>query len=325
MTALPRVLVLDDYERAALRFGPWERLDRRIDLRVLNEPVQTSQLLEAAEGVEILVAMRERTRFDRPLLEKLCHVKLLVTTGHRNPSIDLVAAQDTGITVCDTRNSNTLGATMSSLAELTWALILTTCRRVVENVGTLRGGRWGGEVGASLEGRTLGLFGFGLIGSQVAQIGRAFGMRPIAWSPSLTEARAAASGAVAVSREELFEGSNILSVHARVNPTSIGSIGIGELASMPRDSILINTARAAVIDEQAVRTALDRGILSRVAMDVHWQEPAPADSWYLKDPRVIATPHIGYVVDRSFKVFFNDVVDDIEAYLAGTPIRLLLP
>lgn len=325
MSGRRRALVLDDYERAALRFGPWDRIAERVELEVSHQPMTPEQVAAAAAGVEVLVAMRERTRFNRALLEQLDDVRLLVTTGHRNASIDLAAARELGIVVCDTRNSNTTGATKSPLAELTWTLILASCRRLVENAEAVRGGGWAGELGVSLEGHTLGVYGFGLIGAQVAEIGRAFGLQPIAWSPTLTPERAAERGAKAVSREELFAQSNILSLHARVNPTSVGSVGVAELGAMPRGSILVNTARAALLHEGAVRAALDDGTLSRFAMDVHWQEPAAADAWYRRHPRVLATPHIGYVVDRSFRVFFHDVVENIEAYLDGSPIRLLLP
>ena len=313
-------LILDDYQQAALALADWSRLSERVAVSSIAEHIPDHDTLVARiEQAEILVIMRERTPFPAALLERLPRLELLVTSGMRNLAIDVAAANARGITVCGTESSPT------PPTELTWALILGLARHVVPESRNLRdGGRWQSTIGTDLAGATLGILGLGKIGARIAAIGRAFGMRVIAWSPNLDDARAAAAGVErAASKEALLEASDVVTIHLVLGDRTRGLLGAAELRRMRRNAVLVNTARAPIVDQAALVQALEDGWIAGAGLDVFEAEPLPADSPFRRLPNVLALPHLGYVSRDNYRTFFTQAVEDIEAWLAGAPIRKL--
>ncbi|MFE2158625.1 D-2-hydroxyacid dehydrogenase family protein [Streptomyces lydicus] len=316
----PRCAVLDDYQGVALSTADWSPLADAVDVRTLRQPFRSEDEVVAAIGdCEIVVAMRERTPFPASLLARLPRLRLLITSGMRNAAIDLDAAARHGVTVCGTA-SNT-----EPPVELTWALILGLARDVVtENTALRAGGPWQSTLGADLHGRTLGLLGLGKIGTRVARIGLAFGMDVVAWSRNLTPERAAEAGVRATAtKEELLEGSDFVSVHLVLGERTRGLLGADELRRMRPTSYLINTSRAAIVDQSALLQALRENWIAGAGLDVFEQEPLPADHPLRTLPNVLALPHLGYVTRRNYEGYFQQAVEDITAFLAGAPIRQL--
>ncbi|POX43087.1 hydroxyacid dehydrogenase [Streptomyces sp. Ru73] len=315
-----RCAVLDDYQGVALSMADWSTVAGDVEVRAVREYFgDRDRLVEEIGDCEILVAMRERTPFPEELFARLPRLRLLITSGMRNASIDLTAAARHGVTVCGT-DSNT-----EPPVELTWALLLGLARGIVrENTALREGGPWQSTVGADLYGRRLGLLGLGKIGTRVAAVGRAFGMDVTAWSRNLTDERAEAAGARrAASLEELLESSDFVSVHLVLGERTRGLIGEAELKRMRPTAYLVNTSRAALVDQDALATALREGWIAGAATDVFDQEPLPADHPYRSLPNLLATPHLGYVTRRNYEVYFQQAVEDITAFLAGTPVRQL--
>jgi phosphoglycerate dehydrogenase-like enzyme len=242
-----------------------------------------------------------------------------VTTGLRNNGIDLPAARDHGVTVCHTRS----GSTELGTSELTWALILGAARHIPLEDRRMRAGRWQTTIGTTLHGKTLGVLGLGRLGARVAAIGAAFGMQVIAWSPNLTAERAAAAGARMVTREELFARSDVLTIHLVLGPSTRGIVDAGQLARMRSSAILVNTSRGQLVDENALVEALAEKRIAAAALDVFEREPLAADHPLLRMDNVVLSPHLGYVTRESYGIFFEDVVENIAAYLSGSPIRVL--
>ena len=264
-----------------------------------------------------VVAMRERTPFRRSLLERLPNLRLLVTTGMRNASIDVGAANDNGVTVCGTNGLP------YPTAELTWALILALVRKVPTEDRATREGRWQVTMGEGLRGKTLGVLGLGNLGSQVAAVGVAFGMRVIAWSQNLTAERASQFGAKLVSKEELLRSSDILTIHTILSRRTRGLIGADELGMMKRSAYLVNTSRGPIVDEEALIAALRSGAIAGAGLDVFDTEPLPADHPLRSLPNTVLTPHMGYVTAETYRVFYGDAVEDVRAFLAGAPVRVI--
>ncbi|WP_267355104.1 MULTISPECIES: D-2-hydroxyacid dehydrogenase family protein [unclassified Methylobacterium] len=313
-------LILDDYQQVALALADWTRLSDRVAISAIAEPIPDREALVARiDQVEILVIMRERTPFPAALLERLPRLELLVTSGLRNLAIDVAAAKARGITVCGTDSSPT------PPTELTWALILGLARHIPQENQALRtGGPWQSTLGTDLAGATLGLLGLGKIGTRVAAIGRAFGMRVIAWSPNLDEGRAAAAGVErAASKEALLEASDVVSIHLVLGERTRGLLGEVELRRMRKSAYLVNTSRAPIVDQAALRRALEEGWIAGAGLDVFEIEPLPADDPFRRLPNVLALPHLGYVTRDNYRTYFTQAVDDIEAWLAGSPIRTL--
>ncbi|WP_411731999.1 D-2-hydroxyacid dehydrogenase family protein [Paeniglutamicibacter sp.] len=317
-----RIAILDDYQNVARSLADWDSLP--------GETVFFSGFLghaddavcQALQDFDVVVAMRERTPFTAERLRKLPKLKLLVTTGMRNASIDLDAARELGITVCGTFGS------LAATAEHTWALILAAARRLDVELFSASRPRaieqpWQQTLGTGLSGCTLGVFGLGKVGSQVARIGQAFGMDVIAHSQNLTAERAAEVGAELVTKEELFARSDVLTIHLKLSERTAQAVGARELGVMKPGSILVNTSRSAIIDEDALVDALGAGAPALAALDVFDVEPLPANHHLLQTPGVIATPHLGYVTEEQFGTFYAGAVQDIAAWLAGTPINLL--
>ena len=313
-------LILDDYQQVALALADWTRLSDRVAVSAIAEPIPDREALVARiDQAEILVIMRERTPFPAALLERLPRLELLVTSGLRNLAIDLAAAKARGITVCGTDSSPT------PPTELTWALILGLARHIPQENQALRtGGPWQSTLGTDLAGATLGLLGLGKIGTRVAAIGRAFGMRVIAWSPNLDEGRAAAAGVErAASKEALLEAGDVVSIHLVLGERTRGLLGEAELRRMRKSAYLVNTSRAPIVDQAALRRALAEGWIAGAGLDVFEIEPLPADDPFRRLPNVLALPHLGYVTRDNYRTYFTQTVDDIEAWLAGSAIRTL--
>ncbi|GJD35170.1 D-2-hydroxyacid dehydrogenase family protein [Methylobacterium aerolatum] len=313
-------LILDDYQDAALRFADWDRLAPGVRVGRIGEYIgDRDELVSRIGEAEILVIMRERTPFPADLLARLPRLKLLVTSGMRNLSIDLAAARQRGITVCGTESSPT------PPAELTWALILGLARHLPLEAGNLRAnGPWQSTVGVDLAGKTLGVMGLGKIGQRVAAVGRAFGMEVIAWSQNLTAERAAEAGAtLAPSKEALCEAADVLSLHLVLGERTRSIVGEAELRRMRESAFLINTSRAGLVDQAALVAALERGWIAGAGLDVFDTEPLPPDSLFRHLPNVLALPHLGYVSEANYRRFFTQAVEDIEAWLGGAPVRVL--
>ena len=315
-----RCAVLDDYQHVALNSADWSLLTDRVEVRVLHERVTDETALASRIGdCEIVVIMRERTPFTASLFARLPSLKLLVTSGMRNASIDLAAARERGVTVCGTASRS------DPPAEMTWALILGLARNVVKESTSLHlNGRWQSTIGVDLHGRTLGLLGLGNIGTRVARVGLAFGMRVLAWSQNLTEDRAAAAGVeLAGSKEGLLQASDYVSIHLVLSERTRGLIGPAELRRMKPTAYLINTSRAPIVDQQALRQALRENWIAGAGVDVFEVEPPPSDEPLRSLPNVLATPHLGYVTQASYGTYYGEAVEDIEAFLKGSPIRML--
>jgi phosphoglycerate dehydrogenase-like enzyme len=315
-----RVAVLDDYQGVALDLADWSRLDGRAEVEVFRDHLDDPDgLVERLRDVEVVVAMRERTPFPRAVLEKLGSLELLVTTGNRNAVIDVAACAEHGVTVCGT------GGEIQATSELTWALILAAARHVPTEVANVAGGRWMTTVGTDLYQATLGLCGLGRIGGRVARVGAAFGMELIAWSQNLTAERCARYGATLVTKEELFERSDFLTIHLVLSDRTRGLVGERELRAMKATAWLVNTSRGPICDENALARACEQRWIAGAALDAYGVEPLPPDHPFRRLDNVVATPHIGYVTERVYRIFFADVVEDIAAWLDGAPVRVVPP
>jgi len=320
-----KLAILDDYQRIALASADWERLRRRgIEITAFHEPFASTE--EAAARLapfDIVCLMRERTPFPRALIERLPRLKLVTLTGVRSPSLDASACAERGIPVSHTRAGNS-GA---STSELAWGLIIAAARDLARAERGMRAGRWheGLAGGAMLEGKRLGLIGLGKLGSRVARVGSAFGMDVVAWSENLTQERAISSGALYLPKDELLASADVISIHLVLSERTRGVIGAAEFAKMKRGAILVNTSRGPIVDEAAMIDALKSGRLGHAALDVYDREPLPAGHPLRALENVTLSPHLGYVTAEGFRMFYEDTVENIEAWLDGKPLRLLNP
>ncbi|MFF5442550.1 D-2-hydroxyacid dehydrogenase family protein [Streptomyces achromogenes] len=315
-----RCVVLDDFQGVATEAADWSVLGDRVEVVTLREHLHDEDALAAALAeYDIVVTLRERVPFPGSLISRLPRLKLLIASGMRNSVIDYAAAEAHGVTVCGTQSSGT------PPVELTWALLLGLARGIVQENNALRaGGPWQSTVGADLHGRRLGLLGLGRIGSRVARVGLAFGMRVCAWSQNLTKERAEELGVeLAGSKEELLAGSDFVSVHLALGERTRGLVGAAELALMKPTAYLVNTSRAAIVDQDALLTALHEGRIAGAGVDVFDIEPLPAGHPMRTAPRLLATPHLGYVSQANYTTYYGQAVENIQAYLAGSPVRRL--
>jgi phosphoglycerate dehydrogenase-like enzyme len=307
-----RIAVLDDYQDVALSLADWSVLDGRATVTVFNDHLADSDaVVERLQPFDIVCIMRERTPMTRAVIERLPKLRLICSTGSRNASIDLKAAEARGIQVVHT------GYFSAPTIELTWALILGSARNLVAENASLRGGGWQRFVGDDMAGRTLGLLGLGNVGGPVAQIGRAFGMNVIAWSQNLTAERAAAASAELVSKEELFRRADVVSVHVVLSDRTRGLIGAPELALMKPTARLVNTSRGPIVVEADLINALKARTIAGAAIDVFDQEPLPPDHPFRTLANLLATPHIGYVSRGLYTRFYQDTVENIHRWLDG--------
>jgi len=313
-----QVGVLDDYQNAAREFGPWSELGDAAEVTVFTDHVAgLDALAERLAPFDVVVAMRERTRFPREVLERLPRLRLLVSTGMGTAHIDAGAAKELGITVSGT------GGRPQPAAELTWALILGLARHVAAEDAGIRTGLWGRTVGMDLAGAVLGVIGLGNLGKRVATVGQAFGMRVIAWSQNLDPAGAAAAGVEAVDKQTLLRSADVVTIHLRLSERTRGLIGAADLALLKPTAFLVNTSRGPIVDEAALIDALRAGSIAGAGLDVFDVEPLPPDHPLRTAPRTLLTPHIGYVTAGSYQAFYSGAVEAILAFLDGHPIRLL--
>jgi phosphoglycerate dehydrogenase-like enzyme len=313
-----RIAVLDDYQGVAREMADWGSLGPDCEPVFFREHLSSLEVLaEKLGGFDVVVAMRERTPFPRALLEKLPRLRLLVTTGMRNRSIDVAAARERGITVCGTPSSS------GTTGELAWGLILSLFRHIPREDRALREGHWQTTLGLGLAGKTLGIIGLGNIGSQVARIGAAFNMEVIAWSQNLDAERARRAGAQRVERDELLARSDVVTLHLVLSDRTRGLIGARELALMKPTAFLVNTSRGPIVDEAALAGALAKGTLGGAGVDVYGVEPIGSDHPLLRAPNTVLTPHLGYVTRESYRAYFGGAVEDIAAWRRGAPLRVL--
>ena len=315
---MARVALLDDYQGVALRMADWKSLPAGTDVVAFPDHLADESALAARlADFDIVMAMRERTPFTRSLLERLPKLRLLITAGMRNASIDMKAAAARGVLVCGT------SGLPYPTAELAWGLILGLMRRIPAEDRATREGRWQVSLGLGLNGKTLGVLGLGTLGSRVARVGRAFEMTVLAWSQNLTAARAEEVGATLVAKDELLARSDIVSIHVVLSERTRGLVGARELELMKRTAYLVNTSRGPIVDEAALVRALREGTIAGAGLDVFEPEPLPADHPFRSLPNIVVTPHLGYVTEETYRVFYGHALEDVQAFLRGAPVRVL--
>jgi phosphoglycerate dehydrogenase-like enzyme len=316
-----RLSILDDYQGVALDMADWSPV-RSCGVEIALERhafADEDAVVRALADSEFVAAMRERTAFTKSVVERLPKLKLLITTGMRNASFDMATLKDRSVTVCGTGGPGGNEDT----AELAWGLILGAARRIAEDHQFMRQGGWQTRIGNRVAGKTLGLLGLGRLGSAVARVGLAFGMKAIAWSQNLTAEKAAAQGVERVEKDELFRRADILSVHLVLSPRSRGLVAAREIALMKPSAILVNTSRGPICDTDAIIAALKAGRLAYAGFDVYDKEPLPIDHPLRAAPNVILTPHIGYVTDENYRSSYPQIVENVTAFLDGKPIRVI--
>jgi phosphoglycerate dehydrogenase-like enzyme len=312
-----KVAILDDYQGVALQLADWTVLKGKADITVFRDHLSDlAALVERLKSFDVVCVMRERTPFSRSILEQLPNLKLLASTGVRNASIDLEAAHERGITVCGT------GYTSHGAIELTWALILAIVRNVPAEIASVRAGQWQISIGGDLKGKTIGVVGLGDIGAKIAGIALAFGMNVLAWSQNLTRETAEQHGARLVGKEELFRDADILTVHLKLSRRTEGIIGAPELNLMRSTAYLVNTSRGPLVDENALINALKNRTIAGAALDVYDVEPLTESHPLRSLDNVLATPHIGFVTEDTYRIFYRDTVENVTAWLSGNPVRV---
>jgi phosphoglycerate dehydrogenase-like enzyme len=305
-----QIAVLDDYQNAALESADWSVLRDRADITVFQDHLaDPDAVIERLLPFDVVCVMRERTPLPRNVIERLPNLKLIASTGPANASIDVAVAGDRGIAVVHT------GYRSDPTVEFTWALILACARHIVTESNSVRSGGWQQTVGVDLRGKTLGVLGLGNVGSEVARIGSAFGMRLIAWSQNMTPEAAKAAGAILVSKDQLFERADILTIHLVLSSRTRGLVGAAELEKMKPTAWLVNASRGPIVEEQALITALQNKRIAGAAIDVFDIEPLPQSHPFRTLDNVLATPHIGYVSQGLYKTFYEDTVSNIRKWL----------
>jgi phosphoglycerate dehydrogenase-like enzyme len=314
-----RCAILDDYQNVALAMADWSKVTGDIDIKVFSRHLGSADnVVSALQGFAIVCAMRERTPFPRAVIERLPDLKLLITTGMRNASIDLGAAKDHGVAVCGTESFG------NGTVAIATGLMIDLARRIgYENARLKAGAPWQTSIGLDLEGMTLALLGLGRLGSRMAEIGRAFEMNIVAWSENLTAERCRAAGAEHVARDELFRRADFLSVHLQLSERTRGLVGARELGLMKPTAFLINTSRGPIVEEAALLAALREKRIAGAGLDVFETEPLPIDHPLRTLDNVVLTPHLGYVTAQNYRTFFTGMVEDIRAFLDGKPLRVL--
>lgn len=317
---MPKVALLDDYQQVALQYADWDSLSPECSVTVFSDHLTDEEaIVDRLLDFDIVMALRERTPFRRALLERLPNLKMIASAGMRNAAIDLDAATELGIIVCGTEGSSR--ATM----ELTWGLILGLLRRIPLEHGETRAGNWQRTLGIGLDGKTIGIIGLGNIGSQMAEVARAFHMNIIAWSQNLTQERAEANGATLVPINELLEKSDIVTIHTRLSDRTRGLLGRHELALMKPTAYLVNSSRGPIVDEDALVEALKSGAIAGAGLDVFDEEPLPPRHPLLTLDNVLLTPHLGYVTQETYLVFYGQTLENIRSYMDGNPQRVMNP
>jgi phosphoglycerate dehydrogenase-like enzyme len=305
-----KIAILDDYQNVALKMADWSAIAKKADIVVFNDHVDSPEaVIDRLHPFDVVCVMRERTPLTGEIIERLPNLKLIASTAIRNASIDMAAAKNRGIIVKGT------GYRSTPTIEMTWALILASARHVVSENTALREGRWQQTIGEDLQGSTLGVLGLGNIGKAVAQIGAAFGMNIVAWSQNMTPEIAQAAGATLVSKRELFQRSDFLTIHLILSGRTRGLVGAVELELMKPTARLINTSRGPIVDEAALIAALRSRRIAGAAIDVFDQEPLPPQHPFRQLDNMLATPHIGYVAENLYRTFYGDTVANIAAWM----------
>jgi D-3-phosphoglycerate dehydrogenase len=316
-----RCAILDDFQNVTLKVADWSSVSSELDIKVFNEHLGgPDNVIKALQDFEIVCAMRERTGFPRAVIEKLPKLKLLITTGMRNASIDVAAATERGVTVCGT---GSFGSPTSGIAI---GLMLELTRHIgYENARLKAGETWQRTIGPELEGMTLGILGLGKLGTRTAKIGQAFGMKVIAWSQNLTPEKCKEAGVDYVSKEDLFRQADFISIHVVLSQRSRGLVGAKELGLMKPTAYLINTSRGPIVDEKALIAALSAARIGGAGLDVFDVEPLPVDHPFRKLDNVVLTPHLGYVSVQNYRVYYPDIVANIRNFIDGKPVKVLAP
>jgi len=313
---LIQVALLDDFQNVALKMADWSVLDSRIQVTVFNDHLAAPvEVVKRLKPFAVLCVMRERTPLTKEVLSQLPNLKLIVSTGQRNASIDLEAATEFGIIVCGTRYI-TNGA-----PELTWGFVMGLSRNLFNEYRSLKAGGWQISIGKELRGKTIGIVGLGNIGGMVAKYARAFDMNIISWSQNLTPEKAENHGAMMVTKEELFSSADFITLHLVLSNRTKGIIGSRELGLMKPAAYIINTSRGPLIEEAALIDVLKNRKIAGAALDVFDEEPLPPSHPFRSLDNLLATPHIGFVTDTAYKIFYEDTVEDIAAWLGGNPVR----
>jgi len=314
-----RCAVLDDYQNVALSYADWSKVTDDVDVKVFNQPFKdTDEVQRSLKGFQIIAMMRERTPFPRKTIEALPDLKLLITTGAGNKSIDLAAAAERGVTVCGT---GTFGNPTTGIA---FGLILELTRRIgFENARMKAGAPWQVTVGTDIEGLTLGVIGLGKLGRRMSGVAKAFGMKVIAWSPNLTAEACKEAGVEYATKEQLLRNADIVTIHVQLGDRSRGLLGEKDLALMKRTAYLINTSRGPIVEEKALIAALRDGRIAGAGLDVFDVEPLPVDHPFRKLDNVVLTPHLGYVSVQNYKAYYPDIVANIRAFVDGKPIKAI--
>jgi phosphoglycerate dehydrogenase-like enzyme len=314
-----RLAIINDYQKLAKESADWSSLRGGISVDITH-----GRTPGGAEGAgllapyDIIVTAREETQFDRGLVERLPKLKLLVTHGRRNAALDMKALAERGVTVCGTG----YGFSMATV-ELAWGLILSLAKGIPMEDRGLRDGKWGLGLPSGLTDKTLGVLGLGDLGSGVAKVGQALGMKVVAWSQNLTAVRCAALGVERVEKDALFRRSDVLSVHVVLSDRTRGLVGAREIALMKPTAYLVNTSRGPIVDEAALIAALRSGAIAGAGLDVFDQEPLPAGHPLRTLPNTVLTPHVGGRTRENFVARYKDCLEDVQAWLAGTPVRVL--
>jgi len=314
-----KAAILDDYQNVAMTLADWGAIRKDVEIKVFNTPFAgQAEAIKALQGFAIVAGMRERTPFPKAVLEALPDLKLLITTGARNNSFDIKAANDRGIVVCGT------GGIGNPTVGIVFGLILELTRRIgFENARMKGGAPWQVTLGTDLEGLTLGMLGLGKLGQNAARIGKAFGMKTIAWSQNLTPEKAKDGGAEYVSKDDLFRKADILTIHVVLSDRSRGLVGARELGLMKKTAYLVNTSRGPIVDEKALIAALKARQIAGAGVDVYDVEPLPLDHPFRKMDNIVTTPHLGYVTEQNYRQMYIDIVEDIRAFLDGKPVRVI--
>jgi phosphoglycerate dehydrogenase-like enzyme len=314
-----RCAILDDYQNVVLKLADWSKVKNDLEIKVFNEHLGgPDKVIAALKGFAVVVAMRERTGFPKQVIDALPDLKLLITTGMRNASIDTDAAKARGVTVCGTPSfgSPTSGIAIGLMLELT--------RHIgYENARLHAGAAWQSTIGPELEGMTLGVLGLGKLGTRTANVANAFGMKVIAWSQNLTAEKCQEAGVGHVSKEELFKQSDFITIHTILSDRTRGVVGAKELAAMKPTAFLINTSRGPIVDEASLLAALREKRIAGAGLDVFDVEPLPLDHPLRKMDNVVLTPHLGYVAEQNYRHYLAGVVDDIRGFLDGKPVRVM--
>ena len=315
-----KIAILDDYQQVARGLADWSRLPKDAELRFFHDHLaDEEELVARLKEFHVVMGMRERTPFPRSVLSRLPELRLLVTTGARNAVFDVEAATELGIVVSGTPGTG------EGPTELTWGLIIGLLRHIPEEDRRTRQGNWGTEIGVGLQGKTMGLLGLGHIGSLMARVANAFEMNVIAWSQNLTVERAAQCHATLVDKDELFSEADVVSIHVRLSERTRGLVGVRELSLMKPTAYFVNISRGPIVDEAALVDALQRRAITGAALDTFDVEPLAPDHPFLKLTNTILAPHNGYVTEESYRAFYTGVLEDINAFAGGEPIRVVNP